>query len=117
MIIRLIKLLIGLSAIIVLMIGSIALANQRILFTPEIEFVGVDDIFEVNLAVDIGVVDLFAYTTHVKFDTNVIKIVNVNPSAEWLSLSGTDQYFVGADSNEVDPDTHLPNWYFHVVPP
>lgn len=89
-------------------------AQNRIMFSPGLSSCEVGDTIEVNIVLDSGVVDLFAYSVHIKYDSTILKIVDANPTSEWLSLSGTDQYFVNADSVEINPESNDSNWYYHV---
>ena len=105
---------IHLMILILLLTASTVSGQSRISFAPYQTIATIGDTIEINLAIEPGVVDLFAYTTHVKFDTTILQVIDAFPSSEWLAISGTSQYFVGADSLEIDPDTQEPNWYFHV---
>ena len=110
--IRLIQL--HLLLIIAAVLSPAVSAQSRISFSPYQSVASVGDTIEINIAIEPGVIDLFAYTTHVKFDTSMLQIIDAFPTNEWLTISGTDQYFVGADSLEINPETNEPNWYFHV---
>ena len=89
-------------------------AQDRIMFSPEGVIASAGETFEINIVLDSGVVDLFAYTTHLKYDTNVVKIIDSYPTSEWLALSNGSPYFVGADSVEINPSTGDTSWYYHV---
>lgn len=108
------KIIVLVAALILVFSLSSSAALKRIMFSPKLSSASVGDTFYVNIAIDTGVVDLFAYTVHIKYDSSIIKIIDASPTSEWLSLSGTDQYFIGADSVEVDPETNDSNWYYHV---
>lgn len=87
---------------------------DRIMFAPEDSFASVGDTVSINIAIDVGVVGLFAYTVHIKYDSTILDIIDAYPTSQWLSISGTSQYFVASDSLEYNPDTNDSNWYFHV---
>lgn len=100
--------------IVILFFSGYVLSSDRIMFSPGETYAEVDDIFEINLAIDNGVVGLFAYSVHLKYDSSILEVVGANPTSEWLAISGNDFYFVGADSTEINPQTNQPNWYYHV---
>lgn len=100
--------------LLLVLLPNMVRAQGKILFAPNIAVVSVGETFEINIALDVEVVDLFAYTTHLKYDSSLIRIIDAYPTSDWLSLSGTSQYFVGADSLEIDPLTSDSNWYYHV---
>ena len=89
-------------------------AQDKIMFAPEGVVASIGDTFEINIAIDSGVVDLFAYSIHLKYDSSVIKIIDSYPTSEFSTLSHLSPYFIGADSVEINPITGDPNWYYHV---
>lgn len=104
-----------LGALIFLVFSSNILGTQnKIKFAPEGVIASIGETFEINIVLDSGVVDLFAYSVHLKYDSTVIKVIDAYPTPEWSTLSQLSPYFIGADSTEINPVTSLPNWYYHI---
>ncbi len=104
-----------LSAFIFFVIASNNIgAQDRIKFSPDGVIASANDTFEVNIVLDSGVVDLFAYSVHLKYDSTILRIIDSYPTDEWSALSNLSSYFIGADSLEINPLNNQPNWYYHI---
>ena len=104
-----------LSTLIFFVISSnIMGALDRITFAPEGTIASIGDTIEINIALDSGVVDLFAYSLHLKYDSTIIRVIDSYPTPEWSTLSHLSPYFIGADSVEINPMTSMSNWYYHI---
>jgi len=94
---------------------SVISADNAITFSPPVSLAQVGDTIDIHLALDTAVENVMMYIAHIRFDSNIVRLIDAFPDTAWSNLSqaGT-QYFNLLHEIEVDEISGDTTWHYRL---